>query len=418
MNTASPGQAIIAATGVNPARRLGWIDNLRTSLILLVVGLHATITYSHVGGWYINLPPEPPIETKIIFFLGEMHLQAFFMGLLFFVAGYFAAKSLQRRGTGAFLRERALRLGVPLFLYVTVIHPFIVYVINPWNAKFPALGQSYVEYFHSGQFVRSTGPLWFVEALLIFSIVLALASRLAKPLNPTIAKHTPQLKTVHLLALAVVLAATSFAVRTVQPIGKNIQNLQLCFFPQYIAAFGLGVWLARRGGTLDELAQSSVAKRAGWLALVGGPIVLGVILFCMRSSIVPGVEPPILGGWNGFAVAYATWEQFSGVGLALGSLALVRRFWPNQTAWSDWLSARSFGVYVLHAPVIIALAVLFKGYSANPFVNAIILSITGISGSYLVADLARCPLVARRDLGSLWLRPRPSSPMAPSTGND
>jgi peptidoglycan/LPS O-acetylase OafA/YrhL len=66
----------------------------------------------------------------------------------------------------------------------------------------------------------------------------------------------------------------------------------------------------------------------------------------------------------------------------------VRRFWPNQTAWSEWLSTRSFGVYVLHPPVIIALAVLFKGYSTNPFGNAVVLSITGIVGSYLVADLA------------------------------
>jgi peptidoglycan/LPS O-acetylase OafA/YrhL len=389
MNTASPGQATVAATGDNPARRSGWIDNLRTAMILLVVCLHCTITYSHVGGWYIKLPPEPPIETKIIFLLGEAHLQAFFMGLLFFVAGYFAAKSLHRRGVGAFLRERALRLGVPLFLYVTVIHPFVVYVINPWNAKFPPLSQAYVEYFYSWQFVRSTGPLWFVEALLIFSVALVLASRSAKPLNQPSEGRAPQLKTSYLLALAAILAAASFAVRTVQPIGTNIQNLQLCFFPQYIAAFGLGAWLARCGGTLDEVAQSSVAKHAGWFALVGGPIVLGIILMRMGPHIRPGVEPPILGGWNGFAAAYAAWEQFAGVGLALGSLVLVRRFWANQTAWSEWLSARSFGVYVLHPPVIIALAVLFKGYSANPFVNAFVLSITGIIGSYLVADLAR-----------------------------
>jgi peptidoglycan/LPS O-acetylase OafA/YrhL len=388
MNSASPGPALVVATGVNSARRLGWIDNLRTAMILLVVSVHATITYSHVGGWYFNLPPEPPIETKMIFFLGEMHLQSFFMGLLFFVAGYFAAKSLQRRGAGAFLRERAIRLGVPLFLYVTVIHPFVVYVINPWNAKFPPITQAYVEYFRSGRFVSATGPLWFVEALLIFSIALTLASSSSKPLNSPIARRTPQLRTVYLLALAIILATASFAVRTVQPIGTNIQNLQLCFFPQYIAAFGLGAWLARRGGTLEEVVQSAVARRAGWLALAGGPIVLGIILICVRSQIVPGVEPPIFGGCNRFALAYATWEQFAGVGLALGAMVWVRQFWPNQTAWSEWLSARSFGVYVLHPPVIIALAVLFKGVSANPFVNAILLSVTGIIGSYLLADLA------------------------------
>ncbi len=388
MNTPSPELAAVPVTVGNPAQRLGWIDNLRTAMILLVVVLHSTITYSQVGGWYFTLPPEPSIETKAIFFIGEFHLQAFFMGLLFFVAGYFAAKSLQRRGVGAFLRERTLRLGVPLFLYVTVIHPVVVYVINPWNAKFPPLIQAYDEYFRSGRFVGATGPLWFVEALLIFSVILAMAARCTKLLPKPETGRAPQLKAKYVLVLALVLAATSFAVRTVQPIGTNVQNLQLCFFPQYVAAFGLGAWFVLRGGTLDDVAQSPVSKYAGWFALVGGPIVLGIILVCMRPAILPGVEPPLLGGWNGFAVAFATWEQFAGVGLALGAMVWVRRFWAKETSWSGWLSARSFGVYVLHTPVIIALAVLLKGYSTNPFVNAMILSISGIIGSYVVAALA------------------------------
>ena len=34
----------------SPASRFAWIDNLRTLVIVLVVNMHACVTYSHVGG--------------------------------------------------------------------------------------------------------------------------------------------------------------------------------------------------------------------------------------------------------------------------------------------------------------------------------------------------------------------------------
>src|ERR1041384_5439857 len=93
--------------------RIAWIDNLRTLMIVLVVNMHACVTYSHVGSWYRMEDPEPAMPLKIAFFFWQGHLQAFFMGFLLFLAGVFAHQSLERRGLGAFLRERARRLGLP-----------------------------------------------------------------------------------------------------------------------------------------------------------------------------------------------------------------------------------------------------------------------------------------------------------------
>src|SRR5258708_38511031 len=93
--------------------RVPWVDHLRTLVILLVVNMHACVTYSHVGSWYVLSEQEPSLGAKIPFILWQGHLQSFFMGLLFFVAGYFAHSSLARRGPAAFVRERLFRLGLP-----------------------------------------------------------------------------------------------------------------------------------------------------------------------------------------------------------------------------------------------------------------------------------------------------------------
>ena len=84
----------------NPRSRMDWVDNLRTAMIVLVVNMHACVTYSHVGGWFITLAPEPSLPEKIPFILWQAHLQSFFMGLLFFIASYFAEKSIVKKGAG------------------------------------------------------------------------------------------------------------------------------------------------------------------------------------------------------------------------------------------------------------------------------------------------------------------------------
>ena len=60
----------------------------------------------------------------------------FFMGRLFFLAGYFAHRSLARRGPASFVRERLFRLGLPTLLFMLVIHPFVLLGLNPWHTPF------------------------------------------------------------------------------------------------------------------------------------------------------------------------------------------------------------------------------------------------------------------------------------------
>jgi glucans biosynthesis protein C len=405
-----------------PLSRLPWVDHLRTFVIILVVNMHACVTYSHVGDWYFMSGREPTLAAKVPFIIWQGHLQSFFMGLLFFISGYFAHGSLARRGPRRFARERLFRLGLPALFYMLAIHPFILLVLNPWNTNFGSPGLFYLEYITSGRLLGSTGPLWFAVALLILSLLLAL-SRLYPAtkffslfslspsdgervgvrgslfgfLTPRLVRRRPSIaerdestnqpapKVQFLCAFAFALGLGTFAVRLIQPIGTNLLNMQLCFFVQYVAFFVCGLHAARHGWLLT-LAASTYARAAGWIALFGGPVLLLALMF---FGIQNGKGEYFAGGRHWQALGFALWEQFAGVGLSLGAISLFSRKVNFENPFLRWLADRSFAVYVLHAPVLIGLAMLFRALPQNTYALAALLTVTGLLTSYIVADLFR-----------------------------
>jgi uncharacterized membrane protein YcfT len=82
------------STAPPAAARLEFVDNLRWVMIVLVVSMHAAVTYSHLGSWYFMEDPKPGMATTALFATYQVYLQAFFMGLLFFIAGYFVPGAL------------------------------------------------------------------------------------------------------------------------------------------------------------------------------------------------------------------------------------------------------------------------------------------------------------------------------------
>jgi len=377
-----------------PPERLAWIDNLRTLVIVLVVNMHACVTYSHVGGWYVNEPPEPGLPVKIAFAFWQGHLQAFFMGLMFFLAGVFAHRSLARRGPGPFLRDRLVRLGLPALLYMVVIHPFMVYVLLglPRIADRPPLAALYGRYLTSERVLSGNGPLWFALALLLFCAVLAgwravRAGTSAEPAESARAGAVAAPGSWALVAFGALLVISTFLVRLVQPVGTDLLNFQLCYFPQYVAAFAAGV-AAGKHGWLAALATARRARVAGWLGLIGGPLLLALLV--VWGGPPPADGPNLYGGgWQPRAFGFALWEQSAGLGLGLGLLAWFHRRGNTAGRFATWLAERAFAVYVLHAPVLVMLTLLLRPVAADPFSRTALLTATGLLASFAVADLAK-----------------------------
>src|SRR6516225_2354354 len=104
-------------------RRDAGLDALRASLTLLVLFHHAAITYGASGDWYYTEVRAGHDLSSLLLSLFTGFNQAFFMGLFFLLAGYFTPGAVERHGPFAYLRERALRLGLPLLLYFLVLSP-------------------------------------------------------------------------------------------------------------------------------------------------------------------------------------------------------------------------------------------------------------------------------------------------------
>ena len=75
--------------------------------------------------------------------------------------------------------------------------------------------------------------------------------------------------------------------------------------------------------------------------------------------------------------------------ILLGALALFSRRLNADTPVGRWLGDRAFAVYVLHAPVLVALAMLFRKLPYHLYGLMALLTLIGLAISYVFADLAR-----------------------------
>jgi len=264
-----------------------------------------------------------------------------------------------------------------------VLHPLIMIGLHPGVLASRTPLQDYWKYLSSGEFIGSSGPMWFALALLIFCVFFVLVrTRLPEPEAKSL-----DLKGWHVAVLGAAVGLASFLVRTVQPLGSTVLNFQLCYFAQYFVAFALGIWASKRD-VLTQIAEHPVARRAGWCGIVLGPLALLAIAL-LSPPLVKGVMPPHLGGWNWYALALALWEQMTGFCIGLGSIYLFAKFANGHSAVSQWLADRSFGVYLFHPPVLVWISMAIQPWRTDALVMAVGVTALAVAGAYVVTDVAR-----------------------------
>lgn len=370
-----------------------YIDNLRLLVIVFVVFVHLAVTYSGFGSWYFKEGRQIGIISSAVFGFFQSFTQAYFMGFLFLIAGYFVPGAYDRKGLAGFVKDRFIRLGLPTLLYMLLINPFILFVQLDlyWIRPKPDFVSFYADYIGKLWFLEGSGPLWFAFALLIFSLLYGIA-RYFLPKLPDKPDRRVEIGLKEAAGLIVFLAVSTFLVRLVQPIGTSIINMQLCFFPQYIVLFFVGI-LAYRNNLFARL-DYRCGRR--WLRY---GFILGLVVWSAIMLFGGALNGEFLfnGGYNWQAAAFAFWESFVAVAMVTGLITLFRDKYNYQSRLIKILSDNSFAVYVFHAPIIIAAAQWFHPVNLLPIGKFIILCFVTIPVCFVFTHYIarRIPILRR-----------------------
>jgi glucan biosynthesis protein C len=368
----SPGfMATQAEIKPESGKRLLFIDNLRWLMIVFVVIMHLNVTYSSFGSWYYIEKRSLDLFSTLLFAIYGSFTQAYFMGFLFLIAGYFVPGAYDKKGPGKFMADRLFRLGIPTLFYMLIIEPLNALIRGSFDHAVPTdLLKQYWNYISSFQFIGSSGPLWFALALLIFSVIYGLI-RAFIPKTKLLQRNEPfQLTHTYVIVVILLISLGAFLLRWVQPIGTSFYNMQLCYFSAYIVLFILGIWAYRHDLFLN------IPYRFGmtWfkIALWGG-IPLWMVMI-VAGGAMNGMTR-FNGGLYWQSIAYALWESFFCVGVCLGLLVLFREKYNHQGKISKFLSNNAFGVYVFHAPILIALTLTARGIFIYPLLKMLLMTI-------------------------------------------
>jgi fucose 4-O-acetylase-like acetyltransferase len=160
-------------TAAEPRMRLYFADYLRAALVSLVVLHHLAITYGGSGSFYYTEPATDSAAAGLLSLFTGFN-QAWFLGAFFLISGYFSPGSFDRKGARQYLKDRLIRLGIPLLIFFFVLNPITVYIAFSHlpAAQLAAKGITPPLALNWQFYIQSvgTGPLWFVELLLIFEL--------------------------------------------------------------------------------------------------------------------------------------------------------------------------------------------------------------------------------------------------------
>lgn len=366
-------------TAIQKETRMLYIDNIRVFLTILVVLHHMAITYGSGGGWYYF--QHTSNETlKSIFSNFTSFNQSYFMGFFFLIAGFFTPGAFDRKGSVGFIKDRLVRLGIPLFIFFFTISPWLEYIkAKTVYHDFHSFWEFY-RYNILVKFNLCPGPLWFVETLLVFSAVYA-GWRLV------FRRHTPTFGEIPLtqgkiLGFMILLSLLTFVSRLAFPVGQEFFHLQLSFFAQYIGMFVAGI-IAYRHRWLQNLTGRQTAV---WSIVTGFIlIVAGVLLppWLSEKFSVAGWEWNSGAGWP--SLYLSAFHGFVCPGMCIILLYIFRRWFNSQGSLGRFLASNAFTVYIIHAPVIVFLAYELGGIALDPLVKFIIVSILGVAVSFAVS---------------------------------
>lgn len=392
-----------------PPARLGGrnapVGALRAFITLLVIAHHTVLAYNPYAPGPKAFDAQPILWTAFPvtdpqkfapFGLLTLVDDLFFMSLMFFISGVFVAEGLRSKGTGGFLKARALRLGVPFVLAAGLLAPLAYFPAWLQSGGPPSLS-AFVEAWTHLPFWPS-GPAWFLWVLLAFGGIVAGVHALFPGVVDELgvlatgADRKPGrffwgLVAVSALAYLPLVMTTPFGHWTM--IGPFlVQTARIGhYFVYFLAGIAIGAAGVGRGLTDPD---GGLARRWPlWCLAPIPPIIATMAILAIAFSPNPPARAVLdLAGGLGFVLACAT--------LSFAALAVALRFVRRTGPIGESLQANAYGMYLTHYVFTSWLAWLLLPQAWGGLAKGLAVFGGAVALSWLAAMLLRrTPLLGR-----------------------
>jgi hypothetical protein len=380
------------------------LNNLRTFAVVLVLAVHACAAYlgsSPADPFRFDDPPFGWRALPIIdsdrwfgFDIFCAHLDTYLIALLFFLSGLFVWPSLVRKGAWNFLRDRAVRIGLPFALAVGLLMPIAYYPVYRVTAVDPAI-TAYWQHWLALPLWPS-GPPWFLWVLLAFDLAAAAVYQFARASGDALGRAAGRIGArpaafvtalMAVSALAYVPLTLAFTPWTWFQMGPFA--FQLCRPLLYGVYFFVGVGVGAHGVERGLLAPG------GWLAhywRAAGWLALAAFAFWLTFAGIASSGSSSRAVWILEAISYVPCCA-SG---CLFMLALFVRFGNRHVRALDVLAGKAYGMYLVHYLFSIWLQFLLLGVAAIALIKAAVVFSGTVALSFgTVAAIQRAFLIAR-----------------------
>lgn len=351
--------------------RKHWLDNLRWVTVLSVLFYHVIYFFNNkgvfggIGGFGGNQYQDTVMYV----------LYPWFMMLMFLIAGISARYSLEKLSSKQFIKSRTRKLLVPATLGLFILH-WITGFFNTQGASLtmgnPMLPEEmpvFIKYFIWS--VSGIGPLWFIQDLWLFSIVIVLIRKIDK--KDILWKTCEKIQIIPIILLGVLLYVGSFTL-ILYPRAESFDGLLNLYKPlNYLIPFLMGYFVFSHDKVQEKLGKYFPILIS--IAIVCGTI-LTITTFGQDNTLPQYLQSPL-------NIIYAWF-------MMLGLLGIFQRFCNKTNAFATYMTKSSFGLYVVHYVVIASFGYMLKVHTSLPvFAIYAILTLAVFVLSPLIYELLR-----------------------------
>jgi surface polysaccharide O-acyltransferase-like enzyme len=247
------------------------------------------------------------------------------------------------------------------------------------------------------------GPAWFIWLLLAFDAMAAglyaLRHRWSKT-APQLSLRAVQVRAPAFLASLIVVSAVVYLPMELAFGAENWPilgpfRLQISRLFLYANYFAVGIGLGAAGTQSGLLARNGGLARRWpiWLAF-------GIGAFALRLAVVVALILPVVTAHRPLPLIVRLSSDLTLVlccgAISVAFIALFRRFAVRHRPLLDSLSASSYGIYLVHYPIVIWLQFALLMVAAGPIAKGAIVFVGAVVLSWgSVVALRRVPLIAR-----------------------